>query len=304
MTAADAQYRRLQRLARRTADQAQASWREAAARGRIRESWRPAIPALVGAVSAAQLQAAADGAAYAEQAVEATGAEPEPEGTVVPEALAGVASDGRDLSGLLYIPALLALARIARRMDVREALLSGQASLTRLVATLVTDAGRVATGVQLVADDAVTGYVRRVQLPACARCILLAGKRFRTNAGFRRHPRCDCLHIPVTRAQEGDPAYDPRALFDSLSGAEQDRVFTKAGARAIREEGADMGRVVNARRGMSTAGGRKTTATGPTSRGGEPRLMPEAIYQLAGSRAQARMLLWRHGYLRPVVRRY
>jgi hypothetical protein len=46
---------------------------------------------------------------------------------------------------------------------------------------------------------------------------------------------------------------DPKAYFNSLSRAEQERIFTVGGAQAIRD-GADITSVVNARRGMSTVG--------------------------------------------------
>jgi hypothetical protein len=78
-----------------------------------------------------------------------------------------------------------------------------------------------------------------------------------------------------------------------MDAAEQDRVFGKGGAQAIRD-GADMAKVVNARRGMVTAEGRlfTTEAAGRT-----PRLMPEQIYRDAASREDAIRLLRRFGYI-------
>jgi len=140
---------------------------------------------------------------------------------------------------------------------------------------------------------------------------------------------CDCIHLPTTliaRNQGHRGFIDPNAYFNSLSRAEQDRVFTAAGARAIRE-GADMGQVVNARRGMytATAYGRALRATreATTTRGSfyrrerardiargrvpanigrsyrltSPRLMPEEIFELAESRDEAIAMLKRFGYL-------
>ena len=85
-----------------------------------------------------------------------------------------------------------------------------------------------------------------------------------------------------------------------MDEAEQDRVFGKAGAQAIRD-GADIARVVNARRGMYTAGGLRLTREATTRRGiGRPvRLMPEEIYRQAnGNRGEALRLLRLHGYIR------
>lgn len=119
---------------------------------------------------------------------------------------------------------------------------------------------------------------------------------------------------------------DPQAYFNGLSRREQERIFTVAGSRAIRD-GADITSIVNARRGMYTASayGRQVQATreGVTTRGAfyrseraraiargqvpatigrayrlrTPRLMPEQIYQLAGSRDEAIAMLRRFGYI-------
>jgi hypothetical protein len=138
---------------------------------------------------------------------------------------------------------------------------------------------------------------------------------------------CDCVHLPTTLVARHQRRgfIDPESYFNSLSEGEQNRVFGLAGARAIRE-GADMGQVVNARRGMytTTAYGRTVQATregatrrgafyrqerrraidrglvGPSGRGFQlrtPRLMPEEIFRLADSRDEAIAMLRRFGYL-------
>lgn len=120
---------------------------------------------------------------------------------------------------------------------------------------------------------------------------------------------CDCIHVPAAEDDPDDVRTDPAEYFRSLSKADQDRLFTKSGADAIRD-GADIGQVVNARRGMTTAGGRLITREGATRRGfagkrlGAPsggraeRLMPESIYKLAdGNRETALRLLREHGYI-------
>ena len=152
---------------------------------------------------------------------------------------------------------------------------------------------------------------------------VLAGRRYEWNTGFRRHPKCDCIHIPAAEDAPGDLVTDPKRAFEAMDAAEQDRVFGKAGAQAIRD-GADMGKVVNARRGMTTASvyGRDVpiTTEGTTVRGdfgrarrdgpliqrpgqsvrstARVRLMPEQIYlEAAGDRDEAVRLLRRFGYL-------
>src|SRR5690606_34810087 len=116
---------------------------------------------------------------------------------------------------------------------------------------------------------------------------------------LQRHPQCDCIHVPAVEDTADDLRTDPRAYFDSLSEAEQDRIFGKAAAQAIRD-GADMSRVVNARRGMYTAGGLRLSREAATRRGiGRPsRLMPEQLYPDACSRDEAVQMHRLHGYLR------
>lgn len=241
-----------------------------------------------------------------------------------PEALAGYASDGRTMSGLLDY---------TRSQDVTDL------AFSLIVATQLQDVARQAESVSIAARPAVTGYVRMLNAPSCSRCAILAGRFYKWSDGFQRHPRCDCRHVPTTKPNAGGLVTEPRAYFDSLAGPEQDRIFTKAGAQAIRD-GADMSRVVNARRGMSTAqprvlastsapqtvmvagkpafkvyeppslteipGGTRlardasgsfTTVEG-MARSGGTRLMPESIYEIAGGdRIEALRLLRANGYL-------
>jgi hypothetical protein len=236
-------------------------------------------------------------------------------------ALSGVASDGRPLTSLLASAVAQARqARFAPDGSRSLALRVGRDALSRIVATQVQDAGRVAVGVESIARPAVTGYVRQLNLPSCSRCVVLAGRVYKTNEGFERHPKCDCVHIPTREDIAGDVRTDPRVAFNSLTADEQNRIFTAAGAQAIRD-GADLGQVVNARRGMRTAsvyGERLAITTeGITVRGvagralgaaarargaryrssTTPRLMPEAIYGIAEDRAEALRLLRRYGYL-------
>ena len=118
----------------------------------------------------------------------------------------------------------------------------------------------------------------------------------------------DCIHIPAVEDSADDARTDPIAYFRSLSGAQQDQVFTRAGAQAIRD-GADIYQVVDARRGTYTAGGRTYTRTGTTRRGlaglrlgargrTAGRLTTDQIYlEAAGDRDEAVRLLELHGYI-------
>jgi hypothetical protein len=92
-----------------------------------------------------------------------------------------------------------------------------------------------------------THYVRVVQPGACSRCAILAGIDSYSTA-FKRHPACRCTSMPVDEV-DASPARlfaSPDDYFRTLTTAEQDRIFTKAGAEAIRA-GADPVTVVTAR---------------------------------------------------------
>lgn len=319
-------YRRQQRITRRTADQVQELWRLLDA-GDLSTSWRVSIgPRMVAAVSAAQLDAATDADQYVDAAVAAQGASSDRAGRTRAQAFAGVAADGRPLEDLLYLPIISSKQRIAGGMSVEDALMSGLRQALMYSTSEVAEAGRGAVGSSMVGQRTIQGYVRVVNPPACSRCIILAGKEFGWNTGFQRHPHCDCVHLPTTliaKHQYREGFLNPQAYFSGLSRAEQDRVFTAAGARAIRE-GADIGQVVNARRGMytTTTYGRTVRATreGTTRRGNfyrlernravaagrtspgafrlrTPRLAPEEIFRLAESRDEAIAMLRRFGYL-------
>lgn len=276
---------------------------------RVRESWTALIPRLLLVLVGAQQSAAGRADSYLNEVLDAQGVHPRSSGRVDARSLAGVASDGRDLAELLYQPTITALAGVRDGATVDRALAGGRATLDMIARTQVADAGRVADQVALTARPRATGYVRMLAGKSCGRCAILAGRRYEWNAGFNRHPRCDCIGIPAREDSADDLRTDPRLYFRSLVAADQDRLFTKSGAAAIRE-GADMNQVVNARLGMYTAGGERLTRSGATPRGfagqrlgarkGKPakRLMPEQIFVDAkGDRDEALRLLRLHGYL-------
>lgn len=277
-------------IARRASAELAALWAQID-RANIGASWRMLIPRALSALTAAQIAAVSLADRYTDGVLGAEDAA----GRVLPSGFAGVASDGRPLGTLLQLPAITSLERIGAGGNVSRSLTSDRYLLDMITRTQVADAGRVAVGVAIAARPQATGYVRLVVGRTCARCLILAGRRYRWNAGFKRHPRCDCRHVPVAEDVPGDVMTDPRAAFDALPRADQDRVFGQAGAQAIRE-GADMSRVVNARRGIQTAADGRLYTTEAAGR--RPRLMPEQIYREAGNdRAEAVRLLRLHGYL-------
>lgn len=249
------------------------------------------LPDLIASVVRGQLVAASGAAGYVAASMRADGFEPDQVAVVSAARFAGVTSDGRTLPGLLTQPLLRALYLRTQGADDATALAGGRLSLEAMVRTEVLDTGRDAVSVAGGLDRAVTGYIRQVHLPACGRCILLADKFFRRNQGFSRHPRCDCQQVPVARRQDGA---EPRELFDRMSRDEQDRAFGKDNAEVIRR-GGDIGKVVNARRGMATAGDSFTTAN---ARKGQRRPLPAGLLEQAGDDPEKFALaLERAGYL-------
>lgn len=283
-----AHHQRRQTLIAETAAAADAAWRRIDPDD-IAATWAAQVPELTAAVTVAQRAAVVAADQYVDTALAAQGTATATNGAVS-ASLAGVASDGRRLDTLVANPAFTALRAIAGGVATPEALTIGHAALARIVVTQVADIGKIADGLAVTARRR-TGFVRMLTPPSCSRCAVLAGRPYRWNEGFLRHPRCDCVHIPAAEAIAGDLTTDSDAYFASLTETEQNRIFTSGGAQAIRD-GADIGQVVNARRGMTPVG-----TTFERSRTGA-RLMPQTIYdQAAGDRARAIELLRRHGYL-------
>ncbi|MCA1218692.1 VG15 protein [Streptomyces sp. 8L] len=322
-------YGRLQRIAEsRSSAAAMKAWRLLSGVD-LDGSWQERVgPMLVRILTAGQLLAASSGQTYVDQMVAADGLAPDyagGAGRVQVRTLAGTASDGRALDTLLEEPLIGVKTLMAGGMTLTQAMLHGQNSLLRIMASEVADAGRGAAGIAMAANRTVTGYVRCIRPGACARCAILAGRWYHYNADFDRHPRCQCYGVPSTKGRRG-AITSPTAYFNGLSRTEQGRIFTLAGAQAIRD-GADIYAVVNARRKGSlytftdtTGLRRQATREGATRRSlyqqrarreqglvdprnprsgppAGPRLTPEAIYRMARSRSQVIELLHRYAYL-------
>ncbi len=274
---------------------------------------------LLDVVSQAQRQAAVAGAAYVGGALAAQQVTPDPLGALVAASLVGIASDGRRLDTLVSLPVIRAKTLIGQGAPVPEAMRAAEGQLLMIVSTQVADAGRVAAGIGIAIDRMAAGYERVLTLPSCSRCIVLAGRVYAWSDGFQRHPLCDCIHVPITVADldRGPTGNSADEIFAAMSTSEQNKVLGVAGAESIRR-GADLGQVVNARKGMYEAGGRKYTSEGTTARGlagkrlgqlqkrkgsryrasNVPRLMPEQILaEAGGDRAEAARLLKRFGYI-------
>ena len=276
-------------------------WRHLRTAGGLDQAWTATVPTLAAELGALQVAAAPEAADASGLALAETGAYQAPSAWVRPAGFAGLGLNGLSLEqtllGLLGVVAHF----MAQGRSFEAARQAAGRSLTRDTATLIADAGRGAQAVDIAARTGV-GYVRQAGPGACSRCLILAGRFYRWNAGFLRHPACNCQHRPCQERKSGDWVEDPYEHFYSMTEADQDRVFGKASAQAIRD-GSDINRVVNARLGVSRNGLTTTVGTGKVKRGpyksfAKPgRLTPEGIYLRARNRTEALELLRANGYL-------
>lgn len=212
------------------------------------QGWASIEAPLVSAVSAAVVQNAASSGRMVAAVARADGV---PAGdVVVPNAFAGVDGSGRSTAGLLRGAVTTTKEEIGRGVGAQSAFLSGASYLAAMTKTLVADMARSAAATSS-AGRGYVRYIRMVNPGACNRCAILAGSD-RFSKPFERHPSCRCTSVPI---RDGEAAPDglltsPEQHFESLSRAEQDRIYGKDGAAAIRL-GADPIQVVGARRGAS-----------------------------------------------------
>lgn len=286
-------------LAAATARSVLAEWAKVRPESVARD-WARLLPAVTAMVQRGQLNAAQGTHTFMRELL---GPEAVQGGQIIPEQFAAQTPDGRDAMRLLAQAGPRSISAQRRGFGARAAMARGAAFLDMVVRTVVADTGRQADQAAMVGNRGVIAYVRVVELPACSRCIILAGREYSVSAGFLRHPRCDCTMEPVTRRNTPNPL-DAEGLFESMTPAQRRRTFGEAGTKAI-EDGARISSVVNARKSMAQVemfGQRvQVTYVGTGSRKKPrrpPRLMPEEIYRQADTREQAIRLLYKNGYLR------
>lgn len=268
-------------------------------------------------LSSGKVGAATGSTEFVSEAMRQQGVRPEPAGRLVASRFGLLATDGRPIGTALYTPVVRASIAMSRGATPTEAKRSGLGALQMVARTEVADAGRQGVSAAMVADRTVACYFREVGPKACGRCAILAGKVFYTmdGASFLRHPSCQCTAVPgsekAAREKKNPNGFNPEGYFKSLTSSQQDRLFTKSGAEAIRS-GADMNQVVNSRLGMGRLGsGTKWTTTAGTSkrslyrsvtergRSGAPRLTTDAIYKVSSTREEAVRRLIDNGYILP-----
>lgn len=294
-------------------------------------SWRRIAPAALQVLAQAQVEVASAALTYVPNVLSETGLADRPTGDLQVRSLVGRASDGRPLDSLAYGAVTEAKTAIATGATTPDALARGGNWLDLMAKLQVADAARQAVGVLTASRPNLGGTVRVLNPPSCQRCAILAGRFYRWSTGFDRHPRCDCVNLP---SQSSGWAQAEGFITDPMDAyrAGQIRDLTEAQRFAI-DNGADISRVVNATRGMSTtatdrslsarqahladkkaafdaatearrqasiaAGYPDLLATfGHLPRAtNAPVLTPEGIYRQAKTRAEAIQLLREWGYI-------
>lgn len=243
-------------------------------------SWASIRADVLSVVQAGRAAAVAVAAPYTSQVLAETGQVDAPIGSLNLQAFTDTAPDGRDLGSLYDISVIKAKSAVASGMGAEAALAAAGRWVTMATLTTLADTRRMVYQADIIRRPTITGYVRMLNPPSCKDCIILAGKWFRWNDGFERHDRCDCTHVPASENVSGDMRTDPYEMFESMPPGEQERVFGRFEARALRE-GADIYKVVNqSSRKLRTANSAIDT-----------------IYRNAGTRTNAIKALQQRGFI-------
>lgn len=289
-------------------------------------SWRRNAPTILSVIAEAQSQMTLKAADYVPHVLAQMDVPDRPEADFVPDSLVGIASDGRRLDTLAYGAVTEAKAAIGRGASTQQALDQGGNWLELMTKLQVADAARQAVGIMTASRKNLGGTVRVLNPPSCQRCAILAGRFYRWSTGFDRHPKCDCVNLP---ARQADWAEAEGFITSPMDAYRQGHIrdLTDAQTKAI-EDGADIGQVVNAYRGMSTTVTRRPAlaqrsqeriglgSNAPRVLPGQPdllagipgaqrsrevsalgRLTPEGVYRTAKTRDEAIELLREWGYI-------
>lgn len=283
--------------------------------------WAQIRPVVLTEIRETQYDLAKNAAEFVPTFMEQTGQRIAEDGVVDPTALVGISGAGIDIGEELDWTPVRAKQAVAEGDTAVAARSIAQSFLLQKTSMILMDTSRNGERASMAAHRA-GGFVRVVHGGACGRCVVLAGKWFKYNRGFLRHPRCHCIHAPASETMAGNWQSDPRAYFDSLNEPQQIKLMgSAANAQAVRE-GADISQVVNIYRrssglryaqesGIKKVGGLKFTTEGTTRRGRagqqqaglrrngqqQVRPTPETIAMRATSVEDRQRLMRLYGYI-------
>ncbi|WP_116282416.1 hypothetical protein [Subtercola boreus] len=281
-------YETQQRIAVATAAGAKKFWRRMGPD--FDSSWADVVTPLLNWVQTGRAAAVASSIGYTADVLQETNVDAAPVGVLSPAGFLSSAPDGRSMGSLLGESVVKAKSAVGSGLSAPLALQQAERWLTGTLLTVMSDTGRSVVAAGIAQRPTLQGYTRMLNPPSCSRCAILAGKFFRWNSGFLRHPRCDCRHIPTNENMAGDLTTDPYKYFHSLSPEAQEKTFGRSEARAIRE-GADIYRVGNIQqRGLATSKGHLRYGT-------PSRMTVDDIFRTAGTRTNAIKMLEHEGYI-------
>jgi hypothetical protein len=245
-------------------DEALALLGQAQRRGyRSPDAWRDAVQSIGDRLLSQQVFIASIADAYLNDVLDAQGSSLDTEAQVNPVAFADVADGGGSwLQSLVFAANSVRAPGVDWRIQfdfIAQSIVKGG----------LNDTGRASVQTGMQGRPSCEYYVRMLVGKSCARCAILASRKYRSSVAFRRHRRCDCRNIPGPEDID-DWSTDVDEYFTSLSTEDQNEVFGKAAAEAIRL-GANPAQVVNAKSGVyvARAYGEEVlaTTTGITVRG-------------------------------------
>ena len=287
-------------------------------------------PQLIDVMNTAQLRISQNAQAYIPEILDATGqsAANKPRLTIPESTFVGTAGNGLATESLAYGAVTRAKTAVGKGATAPQALAQGGQFMALSMGTMLSDTRRGMEGFETYSRP-VSGFVRQLTPPSCGRCVVLAGKWYRKNAGFARHNGCDCISIPASENVGGDITTDPQEYLSSLDEKGLSKALgSQANAKAYSEYGADPFQIVNSHRagiGKAQQYGRniKYTTEGMTKRGlaykqmrnvralsrgptayetgrrvNARRLMPESILGLKLSQERTASMLRDFGWLR------
>lgn len=213
-------------------------------------SWRRLGPSMLAVLVEAQAQVARAAIDYVPRVLDETDLPDRPQGSFRAGSLVGMASDGRSLESLTYGGVIQAKTAVGEGASAGAALADGAAWMDLMVKLQVADAARQAVSVMTASRKDLGGTVRVLNPPSCQRCAILAGRFYRWSMGFQRHPKCDCVNLP---SRSAGWARAEGFITDPMDAYREGHIkdLTAAQRFAI-DNGADISKVVNATRGMST----------------------------------------------------
>lgn len=164
-------------------------------------SWARVKPSLERVVETGRAAAAVSATQYTPALLAETKQVAPASGALNPAAFLSSAPDGRSMSTLLDEAPIKARIAVSRGLGAADALDLAGSWLTGMLLTVMADTRRAVVGADIVQRPAISGYTRMLNPPSCSRCAILAGKWFRWNQGFLRHPRCFPAGVVVSGPQ-------------------------------------------------------------------------------------------------------